>query len=206
MQASRVKQSAIGKYWAKSYSKSGWLGTDFKLHEIGDGEILNMKILDVGCGNSFSKSQTGHSLIEFSGTYVGLDICRSAVKAAKRRFPEASFVTGDARSLPFPDNSFDTVVSIALLSWLGRDISLAVHEMARVSRQNVMVTIENKKPSEDFPIAEETPYGKLLWLSGYPQEAIFCNEKEISTVFEENGLVPEIQDIGGVFYVKGLKR
>jgi SAM-dependent methyltransferase len=72
--------------------------------------------LDLGCGSTVHKS-----LLEKCGyTYVGIDFNR----------PAAPFLA-DAHALPFADNSFSFIISIAVLEHLAFPL-LAVREVARV--------------------------------------------------------------------------
>ena len=60
--------------------------------------------LDVACGTGFL---TRH----LRGEVVGLDQSESMLNIARDRVPEGSFVQGDAFSLPFPDSSFERVLT-----------------------------------------------------------------------------------------------
>jgi CRISPR-associated endonuclease Cas3-HD len=44
-----------------------------------------------------------------------VDHSTAGAKEAKKRYPKHNFQVGDALSLPFPDNYFDKVYSIAVL-------------------------------------------------------------------------------------------
>ncbi len=61
-----------------------------------------VRTLDVACGTGFL---TRH----LPGEVVGLDQSDAMVELARERMPHATFVVGDALSLPFPDGSFDRV-------------------------------------------------------------------------------------------------
>jgi len=91
-------------------------------------------ILDVGCG-------TGDLSLAFAdlGPVVGGDFChpmlcigRDKAARSRRSFP-VSLVEGDALALPFPDGSFDVVVSAFVLRNLA-DIQKGLREMRRVLR------------------------------------------------------------------------
>jgi ubiquinone/menaquinone biosynthesis C-methylase UbiE len=74
---------------------------------VGDGD----KVLDLGCGN-------GRIYELFSGKrldYYGVDFSGNLIEIAKRRYPQINFQVADALNLPFPDNFFDKVFSIAVL-------------------------------------------------------------------------------------------
>jgi demethylmenaquinone methyltransferase/2-methoxy-6-polyprenyl-1,4-benzoquinol methylase len=60
------------------------------------------RTLDVACGTGFL---TRH----LSSDVVGLDQSNRMLDMARGRVPEATFVTGDAFALPFPDDSFSRV-------------------------------------------------------------------------------------------------
>ncbi len=57
------------------------------------------RVLDVGCGTGF---MTRH----LKGEVVGLDQSATMLGIARGRVPGATFVRGDALSLPFPDGAF----------------------------------------------------------------------------------------------------
>lgn len=70
-------------------------------------------ILDLGCGTGTLTSE----LATRAGEVIGLDASPDMVKAARERFPEITFITGDALDLPF-ENRFDVVFSNAVFHWL----------------------------------------------------------------------------------------
>lgn len=97
-------------------------------------------VLDVGCAKGFM-------LFDFQqlipGIHVtGVDISSYAIENAKEEV--RSFVqTADARKLPFPDKSFDLVISINTLHNLaGRDLEIALQEVMRVSKGHAFITVD----------------------------------------------------------------
>ncbi|MGD1002510.1 MAG: class I SAM-dependent methyltransferase [Candidatus Brocadiia bacterium] len=63
-------------------------------------------VLDLACGN-------GRWLNRFApGGYVGLDLNDAMLEQARERYPYASFVQGDMTDIPFPDGSYEGVVSL----------------------------------------------------------------------------------------------
>ena len=77
-------------------------------------------------------------------------------------WPGLKFVRGDARKMPFPDNSFDFVFSSAVIEHVGsRDCQLAfLRECFRVARKWVFVTTPNRW----FPVEMHTTLPLLHWL------------------------------------------
>lgn len=70
--------------------------------------------LDAGCGEGYylSKLQEAVPHAEF----VGIDISKDAVRFAAVRNKNALWLTGTAAALPFPDKSFDCVLSMFALT------------------------------------------------------------------------------------------
>lgn len=73
--------------------------------------IFGEKVLDLGCGNGryfpFFKEKRIN--------YFGIDFSEKLIEIAKNKYPEGNFQVGDALNLPFPENFFDKVYSIATL-------------------------------------------------------------------------------------------
>ena len=86
--------------------------------------------LAVGTGLNLSGYPSGMPL-------VGLDYSRRMLEVARRRVRQAevamALIEGDAVALPFPDRSFDTVVTTLFLS-TAPDPAASVAEMSRVLR------------------------------------------------------------------------
>jgi ubiquinone/menaquinone biosynthesis C-methylase UbiE len=120
------------------------------------------KVLDVGCAKGFlvkDLMQVCRGIEAF-----GLDISDYAVKNCE---PEAvgRLHLGDARSLPFPDNSFDVVLSINTIHNLDRSDCLnALKEIQRVSKRGAYIQVdayrnpEERKLFEDWMLTAKT-YG-----------------------------------------------
>jgi SAM-dependent methyltransferase len=90
-------------------------------------------LLDIGC--NWGRWTIAATRAGYRAT--GIDPSSKALAAAERVAAdlgvEARYVRADARSLPFPDGSFDAVFSFSVLQHFARaDVELAVGEIARV--------------------------------------------------------------------------
>ena len=91
------------------------------------------RTLDVACGTGFL---TRH----LRGDVVGLDQSERMLGVARRQAPDATFVQGDALSLPFPDAGFDRVFSSYFYCHLEEPERLRfVAEARRVAPELVLV-------------------------------------------------------------------
>jgi SAM-dependent methyltransferase len=90
------------------------------------------RVLDVACGTGVL-ARAAAEITGPSGSVVGLDIDPGMLAVAKRMAPRIAWHQGDAGSLPFPDRSFDAVVSQFGLMFFP-DRPAALREMWRVLR------------------------------------------------------------------------
>ncbi|GFG73633.1 phthiotriol/phenolphthiotriol dimycocerosates methyltransferase [Mycobacterium botniense] len=76
------------------------------------GELAGKRVLEVGCGHGGGASYLTRALGPAS--YIGLDLNPAGIEFCRRRHhvPGLEFVHGDAENLPFPPQSFDTVINI----------------------------------------------------------------------------------------------
>jgi ubiquinone/menaquinone biosynthesis C-methylase UbiE len=84
-----------------------WEELRFLFEDLKEGE----KVLDLGCGNGRWYKIFKEKKVD----YFGIDNSEKLIEIAKGNFPGAKFFVGDALNLPFQDNFFDKVYSIALL-------------------------------------------------------------------------------------------
>jgi protein-L-isoaspartate(D-aspartate) O-methyltransferase len=104
-------------------------------------------VLDVGCGKGFL-------LYEFTQAVpgievVGLDISRYALEHAKEEVRPFLF-EGNAVSLPYPDGSFDLVVSINTLHNLQLpELEKALREIERVGRKAKYILMDGYRNEQE---------------------------------------------------------
>jgi SAM-dependent methyltransferase len=82
-------------------------------HHVASGvDLTDRDVLEVGCGRGGGASYIARYLHPRSVT--GIDVAPNAVDFCKRHYAVdgLNFACGDAVALPFPDNSYDVVVSV----------------------------------------------------------------------------------------------
>ena len=92
----------------------------------------SFSLLDAGCGSGgmLKMVREKFPLAELTG----VDQSEHALELTAARETGAKLVPASVHELPFPDNSFDFVFSLDVLSHVGVDDALALHEMHRVLR------------------------------------------------------------------------
>ncbi len=82
------------------------------LELVGDCEIANRRVLDVGCGRGGTIFTLNHFFSPRS--LQGLDLSPNAVSFCRKtqQKPNITFCEGDAEHLPFADDSFDVVTNV----------------------------------------------------------------------------------------------
>ena len=106
----------------------------------------NLLILDVAAGGC----DVGEALLQTrTAGIVSLDINVKGFKFASKSWP----LVGDAMELPFPDNTFDVVMSSLFFHHLSEDQCVrALRNMWRVSRNLVIVNDLHRHPVAYFSI------------------------------------------------------
>ncbi|ROL58221.1 class I SAM-dependent methyltransferase [Bacteroidetes/Chlorobi group bacterium Naka2016] len=141
----------------------------------------NMKILDVGCG-------TGNysiKLAKLNCIVTGIDISEEMLKIAKRKSEAEqlpiNFVHGNIESMPFESNSFDAVISVAVLEFVNNKAK-AFEEIFRVVKPKgkIVVGFLNK----------ESPWGELYLSDEFQKNTVFkyaylYTREEISKIHSE---------------------
>ncbi len=116
-------------------------------------------ILDIGCGTGILLQTSGADL------KVGLELSFNALKAAKKINSKINFIQGDARYLPFKENTFEVILAMHLfpvmknldLSW-----EKSVDEINKIqipNKSTIMITGANRM-SRHFEKTHELDYRK----------------------------------------------
>jgi len=96
---------------AQEFSATRWRIWEEAEFLFNDYVMPGEKVLDLGCGNGrffeFLKDKDIH--------YIGVDFSEKLIEIAKNKYPKLKFEVADALNLPFPNNYFDKIYSIAVL-------------------------------------------------------------------------------------------
>ncbi len=107
----------------------------------------NSSVLDVGCGKGFMLHDLKKKIPNLK--ISGIDISKYAIENSKEEVKNYLKV-GDAKKLPFEDNSFDIVISINTIHNLGKDeCAKALREISRVAKINSFITVDAYRNNEE---------------------------------------------------------
>ncbi len=107
----------------------------------------NSSLLDVGCAKGFMLHDLAESIPGI--TLKGIDISEYAIKNAMVDM-KSHVQVANATQLPFPDKSFDVVISINTVHNLDRnDCAKALQEIERVSRGHSFITVDAYRNDEE---------------------------------------------------------
>lgn len=107
----------------------------------------NSKILDIGCAKGFMLHDFQRLI---PGIEVqGIDISSYAIENAKEEVKDKLQVA-NALKLPYPDNSFDLVISVTTLHNLEKeDMKQALNEIMRVTKKDAFITLDAYRDEEE---------------------------------------------------------
>ena len=106
-------------------------------------------VLDVACGTGVLAREAARRVAP-GGMVTGLDRNEGMLAAARAKAPTIEWRQGMAESLPFPDATFDAVVSQFALMFF-EDRAQALREMARVTRPGGRIAVAVWAPLETSP-------------------------------------------------------
>jgi SAM-dependent methyltransferase len=163
--------------------------------------VLKTDLFDEAVGQGL------YPLLDSLGAAVaGVDISPAVVEAARRNYPELEATTGDVRSLPFDDASFDAIVSNSTLDHFDSvgEIETAARELRRVLAPGGVLVVTLDNPSNPLVALRNALPPKLLRRLGLVSfdMGTTCDRRELTELLGRAGL--EVTDRGAVMHVPRL--
>jgi ubiquinone/menaquinone biosynthesis C-methylase UbiE len=116
-------------------------------------KVKNKKILDIGTGN-------GHIAIlaakDFKCNVTTIDLSKEKIKVAKENAEKEkvankiNFRIADATKIPYPENTFDVVITFNALHHSKGKFKKIITEMIRVSKNKIVITELNENGVKVF--------------------------------------------------------
>jgi len=136
----RTTYNRIAADFAADHQHDSWI-EDF-LIQFAQALPATASMLDLGCGPAWEMQRMARPGL----TQVGSDLSDELLKIAQENNPNATFVRGDMRHLPFEAGSFDGVFAKASLLHIKKDdVPSVLDEISRVLKPNGVVYIGVKK-------------------------------------------------------------
>jgi SAM-dependent methyltransferase len=133
------------------------------------------RVLEVGIGTG----RLAARLAQVGYEMVGVDPSEAMLELARARAPGVRTVRGSGTALPFPDRSFDLVLTVAVMHHIAdaSDVRGALFEMVRVARPGGRVLVWDHNPRNPY-------WGRLM--ARVPQDT------------GEERLIPEAELLDGL--------
>lgn len=193
--------NAASKKYLEEYERKTSEGYSFRVRREKTLAVIpeakeGKKALDIGCGPGIM----AEGLLEKNYSVACVDAAPSMINLVKEKFssnPKITAGTGDVNELNFPDNSFDLIIAMGLLEYLG-DQEKALQEIKRVAKTGgqIIITFPNKtSPCRIFNRSAAfltKPFSKVLRkILKKPKQSLTHKEytlKQTINFLEKNGL------------------
>ena len=130
-------------------------------------DVQNKQVIDIGCGGGI---YTKELALMGAKNVVGLDFSKEILQAAKENcnaFPNISFIHGDAHNIPYPNESFDLIISRAVIHHL-QDIPIFIREASRILKQDGILILQDRT-IEDCTIPGNPEHIRGYFFSVFPK-------------------------------------
>ena len=130
-----------------------WFQRHVVAYRMAAAMVAGKAVLDAGVGEGYGAAM----LAETAASAVGVDIEPDVIDHAAAAYPTVRFQTADLVALPFPDASFDAVVSFQVIEHLQRPREF-VSECARVLRPGGLLLLSTPNRLTFSPTGTRNPF------------------------------------------------
>jgi ubiquinone/menaquinone biosynthesis C-methylase UbiE len=198
-------------WWNNLLLRGKWLELQQKSVDLARFQA-GEKVLDVGCGTGTLALQA-RARVGTTGSVSGIDpgprqIARARAKAA-RRGQTIDFRVGMIEQLPFPDQSFDVVLSTFMMHVLPDDLKRqGLSEIVRVLKPGGRLLVVDFKRPEEHQGQPARPVHTGPWNSGVQDQSQLLKEAGFSQI--ESGEIDtgevRLPEVGFAFGRKNLTK
>lgn len=159
------------------FSRGGELVDEGEKEALFDlvGDIEGDRILEVACGTGRFAVELSESGAEVTGVDISKPMLMKGVGKARERGLGVEFMRGDAKQLPFPDDTFDLVLGMRFFHLIDEPAAY-LREMARVSKGRVVFDTFNRGSAR-------VVYNRFL-----PMGSRLYSKEDVREVVEEAGV------------------
>lgn len=171
------------QFWSRSQERGEVYATDFRIvRHLNDYVDFNQaRVLEVGAGTGRDSA----SIAEQGGAVCALDYSEEALKLLERSSKSGiSIVCGDARALPFADETFDIVFHQGLLEHF-RDPEVLLAENRRVLKRGGVLLVDVPQRYHYYTVLKHIMMLLRIWFAGWETEFTVHGLRRI---VEETGL------------------
>jgi ubiquinone biosynthesis O-methyltransferase len=159
------------------------------------GPVRGLTVLDVGCGDGVLASALARRGAQVTGLDIDPQMLAVAERRARSESIELQLVEGRVEALPFPSETFDRVVAVAVLCFV-RDTDQAMSEIARILRPGGRVVIGELGRWNSWAALRRVKgwFGAATW-----KAVRFRSARELRSLVEACGLDVN-ETVGAIYY------
>ncbi len=159
------------------------------------GPVRGLAVLDVGCGDGVLASALARRGAQVTGLDMDPQMLAAAERRARSESIELQLVEGRVEALPFPSETFDRVVAVAVLCFV-RDTDQATSEIARVLKPGGRLVIGELGRWNSWAALRRVKgwFGAAPW-----KAARFRSARELRSLVECCGLDVN-ETVGAIYY------
>ncbi|MDI6724696.1 MAG: methyltransferase domain-containing protein [Methanobacterium sp.] len=135
------------EYWNKVAEEKEF-PTPFQMEEFKKYVSKEMKILDVGCGYGRTLNELYNQGFK---NLTGIDYSQGMINRGLRLHPHLNLIKNDGNTIPFPDNEFDAVILLAVLtsSYKDKEQKNLISEISRVLKEDGILYVNDYLLNQD---------------------------------------------------------